>query len=177
MEPDQVLNTGWRNYIQADLLVPSDVEYTCNKGKGRLLDYAFTSRRLAAGVRLWPDLHGPWKPHMGLMGEVDLEVKQQLVRYQQVPQKIEVFQGPRRKTWTQCWDQTESGFSWEAPFPLYEQAASEDLTRLYMKFSAATETYMLETAVLEEAEYKGYMGRGGVPLRRCQSVFPPNVVK
>ena len=66
IEPSELVATGWDRFVQGTVVAPRDVTFTCNQGKGRMLDYAVVANSLVPYFSLQVDPDSPWSPHVGL---------------------------------------------------------------------------------------------------------------
>ena len=65
--PEELAAANWDRQLSADILRPQGGDITCISGKGRLLDYALSSKSasgLVADIRIVHSV--PWSPHAGL---------------------------------------------------------------------------------------------------------------
>ena len=69
MDPSKLMTTGWLEVIKAEIMVPSNVDFTCDTRS--MLDYAVVSRSIRGAILgLKADLKTPWVPHRGLIMEI-----------------------------------------------------------------------------------------------------------
>ena len=65
--PAALLATGWPSAVDATVLPPTNVDFTCSSGAGRLIDYMVISHSLLPLVRsCTADFNSTWAPHMGI---------------------------------------------------------------------------------------------------------------
>eukprot|EP00959_Pyramimonas_sp_CCMP1952_P196043 4098852-Pyramimonas_sp.AAC.1 len=71
LPPQQLWNSGWPTYVRG-AIVQAPGAFTNSGGQGRILDYGVVSEELAASVELELDLRGPWVPHVGIKGTLNI---------------------------------------------------------------------------------------------------------
>eukprot|EP00959_Pyramimonas_sp_CCMP1952_P350212 7337435-Pyramimonas_sp.AAC.1 len=50
MTPKQLTGTGWLSLVNGSVVTPSNTEYTCSLGSGRMLDYMVVSQHASPWV-------------------------------------------------------------------------------------------------------------------------------
>ena len=158
IEPYELVATGWDRFVQGTIVTPRDVTFTCNQGRGRMLDYAVVANSLVPYFSLRVDPDSPWKPHVGLMATIEIEVERASTRILCKPVHVEEHFGPYRQ-WGYYFNMA-SGDCPEASYPIDSQACSSDLTQRYAKFSRAFELCCGDVARVERGHMDKYMGKG-----------------
>ncbi len=65
--PQDSRTLAWLDDIQADLVLPSDLGFTCTSGEGRVLDFWVVSRSLVPSIAAsGRDPEAVWRPRIGL---------------------------------------------------------------------------------------------------------------
>ena len=159
LEPSELLDISWPGYIGGEILTPRGVEFTCSRGKGRMLDFAVVSHSIAPYVKIEPDFHSPWKPHLGIRAVIELEIQSAKARVLLKPKHLGTYQGPVRP-WSEYLDRAKvSEFSEGFEYPADEGSYSPDLTYKYGIFSRAAEFLICDQANLGGQENR-FLGRG-----------------
>ena len=160
VEPQQLHDINWPGYIKSQVVTPNGVSFTCDQGRGRMLDYALVSHTLVPYFSLEPDLDSPWKPHLGLRATIRLEIKEAQARVMLKPRKLDTFQGPVRP-WAGYLRQakpTQPDF--QQQYPVDSIAHSVELSQQYALFSRASELLICDQACLSGAIAEKHWGRG-----------------
>ena len=158
IEPSELVATGWDRFVQGTVVTPRDVTFTCNQGRGRMLDYAVVANSLVPYFSLQVDPDSPWKPHVGLMATIEIEIERASARVLCKPVHVEEHFGPYRQ-WGYYFNMA-SGDCPEASYPIDSEACSSDLTQRYAKFSRAFELCCGDVARVERGHMNKYMGKG-----------------
>jgi hypothetical protein len=65
--PTDLKTLSWLDDLQADVVLPWDLGFTCTSGEGRVLDYWVASRSLIPPVQAAArDPEASWRPHVGI---------------------------------------------------------------------------------------------------------------
>ncbi|CAK0828547.1 unnamed protein product, partial [Prorocentrum cordatum] len=70
MHPSEWSKTTWLEKLDALVIIPSNGEVACNRGRGTLVDYAIAKRGISSTMKLSIVPEVPWKTHAGMVLEV-----------------------------------------------------------------------------------------------------------
>eukprot|EP00959_Pyramimonas_sp_CCMP1952_P092906 1944074-Pyramimonas_sp.AAC.2 len=170
MTPKDLWDSGWPSFVRGSIVTPPG-EFTNAGGSGRVLDFGVVSEHLTSLVTLALDFQGPWAPHLGVFGKLDLsqEALEGRVMVPVTPILNHAF-GPDLP-----WEhfQQEAG-AVEAPrdYYVWEEATSDSLSRMYANFSMQAEAFLLNRSGREPSPHK----RGMCPevtVKNLTAVKPP----
>ena len=89
MSPEETLQAGWTQKLDAEVIVPKGVTGTCLTGS--TLDYAIISKNLRPIVQIEAIMEGPWKKHCGIRTLVHKTPRVALARTICAPKRLDKF--------------------------------------------------------------------------------------
>eukprot|EP00959_Pyramimonas_sp_CCMP1952_P403193 8447930-Pyramimonas_sp.AAC.1 len=89
-------DSGWLERLRGNIILP-DCQFTCDKGKGRMYDYAIVSRQLATDrIKLRRVLAVPWKTQCAIATDVLDAKKTRRHRSVEVPDPLPRASRPKK---------------------------------------------------------------------------------